>query len=127
MNCAFYFSYNRFSEPSNRDTDALRPALLALEELRLNGTLIIWPEVVRLVTVVPSLRVLELGYNKTEQLGDTVSSDDLSTAKLEALNLDENRLADWNDLMLSIAPFRMSIFLLLYVHFDRMLMNTTIL
>ncbi|KAL5511371.1 hypothetical protein ACEPAH_4587 [Sanghuangporus vaninii] len=95
---------NRLS--SLNDTTNLRSAFTSLEELRLNETFISWAEVVLLFTVMPRLRVIELGYNNMERLGSTELRDQLSGTKLEVLNLDENKLHDWNDVMEAIAPFK---------------------
>ncbi|OCB88021.1 RNI-like protein [Sanghuangporus baumii] len=94
---------NRLS--SLNDTTNLRSAFMSLEEIRLNETFISWAEVVLLLTVMPNLRVIELGYNNMERLGGTEFRDQLSGTKLEVLNLDENKLHDWNDVMEAIAPF----------------------
>ncbi|KAL5532876.1 hypothetical protein ACEPAF_4650 [Sanghuangporus sanghuang] len=95
---------NRLS--SLNDTTNLRSAFMSLEEIRLNETFISWAEVVLLLTVMPNLRVIELGYNNMERLGGTEFRDQLSGTKLEVLNLDENKLHDWNDVMEAIAPFK---------------------
>ncbi|KAL5490033.1 hypothetical protein ACEPAI_4866 [Sanghuangporus weigelae] len=95
---------NRFS--SLNDTTNLRSAFMSLEELRLNETFISWAEVVLLLTVMPNLRAIELGYNNMERLGSTEFQDQLSGTKLQVLNLDENKLHDWHDVMEAIAPFK---------------------
>ncbi|KAJ7632998.1 hypothetical protein FB45DRAFT_914126 [Roridomyces roridus] len=61
-----------------------------LLQLRLNGTLITWPEVKQVTSVMPALRVVELGYNLISKL----SSGGESSA-LESINLDSNECNDW--------------------------------
>ncbi|EJD02198.1 RNI-like protein [Fomitiporia mediterranea MF3/22] len=92
---------NRFSELS--DASNLRSAFLALEELRLNETMITWSEVIRLIPIMPNLRVLELGYNDIDRLNGSATDHHLSATKLELLNLDANKLQDWSDIMISIS------------------------
>ena len=66
--------------------------------------MISWAEVVQLLSVMPYLRVIELGYNNLGQLGP--ARDQMFGTKLETLNLDENKLHSWTNVMSAIVPLK---------------------
>ena len=105
-----------FSKSSNRfstlyDTAHIHSAFRALEELRINRTMISWADMLKITSVLPRLRYLEHGYNALKKLNnyDTASSTYTTTgdtpSKLEILNLDCNELEDWSDIMVAVSPF----------------------
>lgn len=82
----------------------LPSAFPGLEELRLNHTMITWPEILQLIPVMPSLQVLEFGRNGAETLAHT-GSERLSPSKLKCINFDENKLHSWIDVMVAVSSF----------------------
>lgn len=67
-------------------------AFLKLTELQLNGTLTNWSEMETIIQVMPSLRLVELGYNS---LMDLSMSKHPNKSRLEVVNLDGNELKQW--------------------------------
>ncbi|KAJ7074091.1 hypothetical protein C8F01DRAFT_8067 [Mycena amicta] len=63
-----------------------------LIELRLNATLTTWHEMQLITGTMPRLRIVEIGYNRLDQLCSSVPG----SAALESINLDSNSLRDWN-------------------------------
>ena len=105
-----------FSKSSNRfstlyDTAHIHSAFMALEELRINRTMISCADMLKITSVLPRLRYLEHGYNALKNLNnyDTASSTYTTpgdtSSKLEILNLDCNELEDWSDIMVAVSPF----------------------
>lgn len=70
-----------------------------------------WSNLTLLLSRMPELHYLELGYNRLRFLGTAHLSQTLSLSKLEVLNLDGNELEDWLDVMTSVAPFPRSAYL----------------
>lgn len=99
------FSYNRFS--TLLDAKNLHIAFLGLEELRVNQTMVVWPEVILLISAMPNLRYLEIGYNNLKSLGGATQKMSFVT-KLETMNFDGNSLEDWTDVMISSSAFTSS-------------------
>lgn len=65
-----------------------------LTELQLNGTLITWHEMQTVLTSMPKIQLIELGYN---QLTFLSTADDYSPhdGALQVINLDSNTCSDW--------------------------------
>ncbi|GAA5964416.1 hypothetical protein JCM3765_006411 [Sporobolomyces pararoseus] len=73
------------------------PGFERLSILKLNNTLITWPEIVRIAPSLSNLVALELGFNRLSSLPvvDAIKPPVLSN--LEALNFESNDLSDWNE------------------------------
>lgn len=63
-----------------------------LTELELNDTLMTWSELEEIAFTIPSLRIVELGYNRLSSLS-THSRPNQS--HLQMVNLDGNEIKDW--------------------------------
>ncbi|KAF9227719.1 RNI-like protein [Gyrodon lividus] len=74
-------------------------AFLCLCELQLNGTLITWEEFRRVASFMPSLRSVELGYNRIKSL----TAQSSWTIPLLSLNLDGNLLDNWTQMSTSLS------------------------
>jgi len=103
-------SLNRFTRM--QDTAAAFASSFAnLRELRINHTLISWPEVIALVSVMSNLRYLEIGYNRLRQLqGNAVVKNNNAqgvsgVSKLQIVNFDGNELEEWTDVAMSLSTF----------------------
>ncbi|KAH8117073.1 RNI-like protein [Phellopilus nigrolimitatus] len=99
---ALNLNYSRFS--TLLDAKNLHIAFLGLEELRVNQTMVVWPEVILLISAMPNLRYLEIGYNNLKSLGGATQNLSFVT-KLETMNFDGNSLEDWTDVMISSSAF----------------------
>ena len=97
----FYHSHTRFSRI--QDVQPISSSFSSLEELRLNQTLIVWPEILALLPILPSLIYLELGCNSLKTLDTSATEKVQCRSKIESLNFDENRLEDWGNVMTAIA------------------------
>lgn len=84
-------------------------SFLNLEELRINQTLSNWNEIITLVCAMPKLKHLESGRNRMKSLGSGIANTLRSAAMLKTLNLDENSLQDWIDIMSSTSNFAGSV------------------
>jgi hypothetical protein len=88
--------FNRFADLSPSSMP-LPNAFSRLRDLRIDGTLLKWQDVLRLADALPSLESLQMGSNGVSRLN---GSGTLSTGrlnKLKVLNLEGNHLSDWND------------------------------
>ncbi|KIM86184.1 hypothetical protein PILCRDRAFT_816109 [Piloderma croceum F 1598] len=74
-----------------------------LTELQLNGTLMTWSDAEELVFVIPSLRLVEMGYNRLRCLS---SSPALAKPSIHVINLDGNELDDWAHICETFQPYR---------------------
>lgn len=93
------YSQNRLGPPQalSHDVSAFR----RLEELHLNATLATWEEFQNLLAYLPSLRTLELGYNRLRALTKTMTPGTTSNEKnrtVRSVNLDSNELDDLTDI-----------------------------
>ena len=102
-------SSNRFG-PVNLD-DGSACAFANLRELRLNQTLIHWHDAKALLPFMPTLRWIEMGSNRLKHLDGNSGVPSSSYAgvsagtKLDTINLDENDLEEWNEIVSSLAKF----------------------
>ncbi|GAA6019519.1 hypothetical protein JCM11491_001322 [Sporobolomyces phaffii] len=90
---------NRFD--AVRDSPSLT-GFARLTSIKLNNTLLTWPEIVRIGPSLPNVASLEFGSNRlTSLLGDSttplVVADDQLFPRLATLNLETNELANWED------------------------------
>ena len=99
----FLNSYNRLCMPA--DASLFETAFSRLRELQITSTLTTWAEVRRLVSLMPSLRVLEVGYNRLHSLGPLGSDSLPDDTRLEVLNLDGNWLCRWSELCQALEWF----------------------
>ncbi|KAG6851293.1 hypothetical protein H0H93_011729 [Arthromyces matolae] len=76
------------------DPSLLKSAFLHLTELHLSGTMMSWSEMQTVTAVMPSLEVIEFGYNNLTSL---LTTDSVVTANqtLRVLNLDSNACSNW--------------------------------
>lgn len=82
---------------------AFSSAFLNLTEIQLNGTLLSWSEVNGIITQMPALRGLEMGYNHLSSLSTGGGSDPRGPhPTLQTLNLENNELAEWTIIASSI-------------------------
>ncbi|TEB36448.1 hypothetical protein FA13DRAFT_1258885 [Coprinellus micaceus] len=96
-------SLNRLRLFSLERDGAFSSAFLNLTEIQLNGTLLSWPEVNGIITQMPALRGLEMGYNHLSSLSTGGGSDPRGPhPTLQTLNLENNELAEWTIIASSI-------------------------
>lgn len=62
-----------------------------------------WPETEDLVLAIPSLRLVEMGYNRLRHLSPCPT---LSTPNIQIVNLDSNELDDWAHICETFKPYR---------------------
>ncbi|KAI0273469.1 hypothetical protein BC834DRAFT_990854 [Gloeopeniophorella convolvens] len=93
---------NRLQPPSY--PEVLSGAFSCLTELQLNATLVTWEAALNIVTLIPDLKHLELGYNRLEKL--TYSILDLTESVITTLNFDGNQLSDWVGSNRALMPFQ---------------------
>jgi len=102
-------SRNRLAPFKNTSTATL--AFPKLIELQLNGTLMTWSDAEKLVFVIPSLRLVEMGYNRLRRLS---SSPALAKPGIHVINLDGNELDDWPHICETFQPYRKYVYVLGY-------------
>lgn len=100
-------SRNRLAPFKNTPKATL--AFPKLAELQLNGTLMTWSDAEELVFVIPSLRLVEMGYNRLRRLS---SSPVLAKPSLHVINLDGNELDDWVHICETFQPYRKYVYVL---------------
>ncbi|CDO73583.1 hypothetical protein BN946_scf185014.g53 [Trametes cinnabarina] len=91
-------NHNRLRPPQLLSPDT--PAFRRLEELQLNSTLTTWEEFITVLNFMPSLKAVELGYNRlcTLTKGQGTRRDALGAvhnATLQSVNFDGNSLDDF--------------------------------
>jgi Leucine-rich repeat (LRR) protein len=86
-----------------KDISKATLAFPKLTELQLNGTLMSWSDAEELVFVIPSLRLVEMGYNRLQRLS---SSPALAKSSIHVINLDGNELDDWPHICETFQPYR---------------------
>ncbi|KAA1469385.1 hypothetical protein DENSPDRAFT_773147 [Dentipellis sp. KUC8613] len=79
-------------------------AFQRLTELELNATLMTWQEMLDVVTSMPTLKQVEMGYNRLTKLLPARYPDPFNSG-IEVVNLDGNQLSDWTDVCRALAPF----------------------
>ncbi|KAF8515830.1 hypothetical protein BU17DRAFT_76775 [Hysterangium stoloniferum] len=95
-------NFNRLGKP---DQKLLSSKFSQLLELRLNGTLMMWEEIHRILPSFPSLRYLEFGLNSITVL-TVVDDPSTSLTNIDTLNLEQNQLKDWSETLLALVPFK---------------------
>lgn len=86
-------SQNRFQLPT--DADSMMGCFNSLTELRLNNTLMLWHDVIKVIAAMPKLRDLEVGYNRLTN--DSFGSGHLLglNTSVRAINLESNDISGW--------------------------------
>ncbi|KAI0672908.1 hypothetical protein C8Q78DRAFT_1187012 [Trametes maxima] len=89
---------NRLQLPRNLSPETA--AFGRLEELQLNATLSTWTHFTELLTYLPCLKAVELGYNRLRALRDAhapTATANYASTTVETLNLDGNELCNFAD------------------------------
>ncbi|ORY66787.1 hypothetical protein BCR35DRAFT_181638 [Leucosporidium creatinivorum] len=93
---------------SNRFAPLREPTLLAgferLTTLNLNRTLMDWNELLLLSPSLPELQELQLGDNELASLSAETSPTEPLLPSLKTLNLDTNKLTNWDEIVASLLP-----------------------
>lgn len=104
-------SQNRLALPSMLDTSLMGNAFLKLKELQLNATLTTWHECRVVMTYMPALQLLEMGYNRIGDLNIKASTSSETSASaltdndtLRTINFDGNQLRSWARVCEAIQP-----------------------
>ncbi|KAL4067794.1 hypothetical protein J3A83DRAFT_4096673 [Scleroderma citrinum] len=71
-------------------------------ELQLNSTLVTWEEFREVLSFMPGLQVVELGYNRLTSLHTKGLK---PIPRIHCLNFDTNELSDWADMAFSLSEF----------------------
>jgi len=79
-------------------------AFLGVTSLELNGTLTTWQEMQYIVSFMPKLLAVELGYNNISRMADNEHSTS-PKCHITALNLDSNYINDWKDLSCALSHY----------------------
>ena len=100
----YRFSHNRLSMPT--EFAAFATAFARLKELQISTTLTTWPQVCQLVSLMPSLRLLEVGYNRLHRLVPFESHATFREhSTLQVINFDGNALYQWSEVCDSLRQF----------------------
>jgi tubulin-specific chaperone E len=91
---ALVFSHNRLAMPAN--ITAFKAAFSKLRELQISSTLVTWAQLRELISCMPSLRLLEAGYNRLHSLECSASPSKMEDPALQVINLDGNCLSQWS-------------------------------
>ncbi|KAF8163437.1 hypothetical protein B0H34DRAFT_649985 [Crassisporium funariophilum] len=81
---------NRLQLPVNNNS--MEGAFSGVTEIQLNATLLTWTEMQAVTSMMPTLQVIEMGYNHLTRLSDGVS---VSNSAVQTINLDSNCCSDW--------------------------------
>ncbi|EKM55323.1 uncharacterized protein PHACADRAFT_173426 [Phanerochaete carnosa HHB-10118-sp] len=97
---------NRLAMPSF-STPRFSEAFSKIKELQISSTLTRWSETMHLVSCMPSLCILETGYNRLERLAitDGAPQTHAEHSTLRAINFDGNSLHSWSDICSALASF----------------------
>lgn len=87
------------------DITAFKAAFSKLRELQISSTLATWTQVRELVSYMPSLQLLEAGYNRLHSLDLFTSHNTMEDSSLQVINLDGNSLSQWSAVCGSLGPF----------------------
>ncbi|KAI0928952.1 hypothetical protein AcV7_008711 [Taiwanofungus camphoratus] len=89
------------------DFNPLASAFRRLRELQLNATLTTWTELEHVISYMPNLQILEMGYNRLKSLAasDRNSGVRSNNSTIEEVNLDSNELPDWSAVCRALKPY----------------------
>lgn len=79
-----------------------------IKELQLNATSTTWDNIRVLESYMPSLQLLETGYNQLRSLRtnqDHAKGDQAHISQLQIINFDSNELTDWTATCNGLRPF----------------------
>lgn len=93
--------FNRFVDLSPASMP-LTNAFSRLRDLRVDGTLLGWQDVLQLASLFPALESLQLGSNSIDRLHGSGVQSTARLSKLKVLNLEGNLLSDWRDIWSSM-------------------------
>jgi tubulin-specific chaperone E len=99
---SFPNSRNRFS--AMKDVELMSSAFPKLKELQLNGTLMTFGEIQEVISYMPNLQAIEIGYNHLVVLSTLEASVPIQSS-LYSMNLDGNECKDWPHVCLSLKPY----------------------
>jgi hypothetical protein len=72
-----------------------------------------WPETENLILSIPSLRLVEMGYNHLTCLSLSPTP---AKPSIQVVNLDSNELNDWAHICETFKPYRKYVCVLCFVH-----------
>ncbi|PFH54254.1 hypothetical protein AMATHDRAFT_135907 [Amanita thiersii Skay4041] len=78
-------------------------AFSKLLELQLNCTLTTWPDMVTVISMMPSLQLVEMGHNRLSRLPGTDKL--VHNASIQVFNLDSNLCNNWTNLVQSFRHY----------------------
>ncbi|KAK2466834.1 hypothetical protein APHAL10511_001092 [Amanita phalloides] len=84
----------RISLPN--DTDRFTNAFPCLVELQLNRTMTSWSAMIRVISMMPRLQLVEMGHNQLTRLH--AADDPIGLSAVQSVNLDGNLCNDWINL-----------------------------
>ena len=96
--------FNRLQAPPEQVPESWRTRLSHVQDLRLDGALISWEEVMRLAPALSGLRHLQLGSNQITALNKQ-DRDEVGAAllpSLTSLSLEDNHISSWPDLIAAL-------------------------
>jgi hypothetical protein len=96
-------SNNRFQPFSGPDLRA--QSFRRLTELQLSGTLMSWKAMLDVIMRMPSLKHIEMGYNRLTTLGSDQPRGPVDPV-LELINLDSNQLSEWDSICHALRPMK---------------------
>lgn len=100
INTFLWFSRNRLQYSSS--SELLKTAFPSLTVLQLNGTLMTWQESLCVVSTMPNLQVLEMGYNHLSRLSQDTDDPVSVIPAIQTVNLDNNNCNDWPHVFASL-------------------------
>ncbi|KDR81741.1 hypothetical protein GALMADRAFT_239919 [Galerina marginata CBS 339.88] len=85
--------------------DWLTASFRKLTEIQLNDTLMDWTDVQTIMSFIPQLRVIELGYNQLTRLCGDKPQNQLNSV-VEVFNLDTNHCSDWTHICTALTEYK---------------------
>lgn len=97
--------FNRLQPPPEQLPESWKQRLGHIQDLRLDGTLMQWDELLKLAPALTSLRNLQLGNNEIKNLHDTHCLSDSAPVlpSLASLSLEDNAISFWPDLVAALS------------------------
>ncbi|GBE81694.1 RNI-like protein [Sparassis crispa] len=94
---------NRLRPP--QDIHLAAAAFRALRELQLSSTMTTWEEMQEVISYMPALRLIEMGYNNLQAIHTDPSATSGINATLEVINLDSNAIRSWSNTCQAVGPY----------------------
>jgi hypothetical protein len=101
---AYIFFISRTRLLLRKDTLMQSSVFERIVELQLNDTMLLWRETQEIISLMPKLKHLELGYNELHDLSP--ASGDYLQPHLTSLNLTTNHLNDWRHVCESLVFYK---------------------